>query len=599
MAAPAPVTPAELQAVDLLEDLDDAALAEWAAAAVPVEADRAGVIVRNTDGDEADLVLLLAGDLRMVRDEDGRPSIIGRQTAPTWIGAVSVLVGGPPPIFLQSMGAVRAAIVPNAAARRLVLAHASVMERVMAQVAPVIGNMTRRQVEQERLASLGTMAAGLAHELNNPAAAARRTATEMGEALEVLSSSLGRFVEGDVPLEDARQLIRLQAAALDGAEGRTALSALDAADAEDELTERLEDLGVPEAWRLAEPLAGAGVDAAWLDEVAAHAHGVLPEALGWVAASLSARTLAGELVAATTQLSSLVGSLKTYTYMDRGGALEVDLHEGLETTLVVLGHKLKHTGIVVRRDYDRTLPPVRVHGPELNQVWTNLLDNAIDVLGREGTITIETRNCEDGALVTIADDGPGMPRGARADLRRVLHDQGGRVGHGARPADGPPDRRRPPRGHHERRLRAGTHGLRGLAALRSHHLISERGPTTWPAAPTWTPSRSPSCPSTSPAARTACATGRSGCTCASASSAATSAAATTRRCATRARTTAPAGTRSSARSSRARTGRGASSTSSGCASRRSRGRRRSRRRRCSPEASGSVLRGVDRPSEEP
>ncbi len=412
----APITLAELRTVDLLEGLDDAALAEWAAAAVPAEGERPGVIVRNTNGDEADLLMLLAGELRMIREEEGRPVVIGRQVAPTWIGAVAVLLGGPPPIFLQSTGPYRAALVPNADARRLVLAHPAVTDRVMAQIRPVVGNITRQQVERERLASLGTMAAGLAHELNNPAAAARRTATEMGEALEVLSSALGRFVEADVPLEDARALIRLQRVALDGATGRTALSALDAADAEDELTERLEDLGVEEAWRLAEPLASAGVDPGWIDEVATHAHGVLGEALAWVAASLSARTLAGELVAATTQLSGLVGSLKTYTYMDRGGALEVDLHEGLETTLVVLGHKLKHTQIVVERDYDRTLPPVRVHGPELNQVWTNLLDNAIDAIGEQGTISIATRDCEDGALVTIADDGPGMTPEVRARI---------------------------------------------------------------------------------------------------------------------------------------------------------------------------------------
>ena len=108
-------------------------------------------------------------------------------------------------------------------------------------------------------------------------------------------------------------------------------------------------------------------------------------------------------------MSALVGAVKSYAYMDRGALVEVDLHEGLETTLTVLGYKLKHTSIEVVRDYDRSLPQLTVRGSELNQVWTNLLDNAIDALGERGTITIATRADGDCAVVEIADDGPGIP----------------------------------------------------------------------------------------------------------------------------------------------------------------------------------------------
>ena len=111
-------------------------------------------------------------------------------------------------------------------------------------------------------------------------------------------------------------------------------------------------------------------------------------------------------------MSTLVGAVKTYAYMDRGELVEVDLHEGLETTLTVLAHKLKHTAIEVRRDYDRSLPKVTVHGSELNQVWTNLLDNAIDALGERGTIAVSTRRDGACALVEVADDGPGIPADA-------------------------------------------------------------------------------------------------------------------------------------------------------------------------------------------
>jgi signal transduction histidine kinase len=139
--------------------------------------------------------------------------------------------------------------------------------------------------------------------------------------------------------------------------------------------------------------------------------------LGWVAASLTARSLAAELQESTERMSGLVGAVKSYAYMDRGDLVDVDLHEGLETTLIVLGHKLKHTSIEVVREYDRTLPRLTVRGSELNQVWTNLLDNAIDALGEAGTITVRTRLDAGSALVEISDDGPGI---APAHLDRVF-----------------------------------------------------------------------------------------------------------------------------------------------------------------------------------
>ena len=210
--------------------------------------------------------------------------------------------------------------------------------------------------------------------------------------------------------DDAEQLVALQQQAIAHAASCTALDTLDASDAEEELLARLQALDVEEPWRLAEPLAAAGVDEQWLDRVAELAGPATGAALRWVAASLTAGRLAAELRESTERMSALVGAVKSYAYMDRGGLVEVDLHEGLETTLTVLGYKLKHTTIAVVRDYDRTLPRLTVRGSELNQVWTNLLDNAIDALGEQGTITIATRSDGDCAVVEIADDGPGIPR---------------------------------------------------------------------------------------------------------------------------------------------------------------------------------------------
>jgi signal transduction histidine kinase len=224
----------------------------------------------------------------------------------------------------------------------------------------------------------------------------------------VVGAAVGNFVESGVERSEAETLVALQREALAGAGGRTALDALDAADAEDALTERLEELGVPEAWRHAEPLAAAGIDERWLERLAEAAGPATGAAVAWVAATLAAQGLAAELQESTRRMSDLVGAVKKYTYMDRGDLVEVDLHEGLETTLKVLGHKLKHTSIEVVRDYDRSLPKLSVRGSELNQVWTNLLDNAIDALGERGTITISTRRDNSCALVDVGDDGPGI-----------------------------------------------------------------------------------------------------------------------------------------------------------------------------------------------
>jgi signal transduction histidine kinase len=154
----------------------------------------------------------------------------------------------------------------------------------------------------------------------------------------------------------------------------------------------------------------AGVDAAWVERVSELAGPATQAALEWVAASLTARELASELSDSAERMSRLVGAVKSYAYMDRGDdVVDTDIHEGLDTTIVVLGHKLKHTKIAIEREYDRSLPKVRARGSELNQVWTNLLDNAIDALGESGTITIATRREGDSAVVEIGDDGPGIP----------------------------------------------------------------------------------------------------------------------------------------------------------------------------------------------
>jgi signal transduction histidine kinase len=407
-------TVADLRPVDLFDDLDDDQLAEWAAVATPRDVASGDVIAEQ--GRETSFVMLLEGTAEALLVDGERTEPVGRQIAPTWIGAIAVLTGGPLGARMQALTDCRLAVVEPPDFRRLAFAQPAVHDRVMRQVAPVMSRVTAIEQSRERLAALGTMAAGLAHELNNPAAAAQRAAAQLAEALDVVGTTMRRFVESGVERSEAEELLALHKEAVEGAATRTNLDALDAADAEDELLDRLDELGVPDRWRIAEPLAAAGVDQRWLGRVAEAAGPATDAALCWVAATLTAQGLAAELQESTRRMSELVGAVKTYAYMDRGALVEVDLHEGLETTLAVLAHKLKHTSIEVVRDYDRTLPKLVVRGSELNQVWTNLLDNAIDAVGEEGTITISTRRDGASAQVDVTDDGPGIPQDAQDRL---------------------------------------------------------------------------------------------------------------------------------------------------------------------------------------
>jgi signal transduction histidine kinase len=404
-----PVTLQELRGVDLFDDLSDTELGEWVAVAGPRQFHPGGVIEEH-DEQPRGVSLLLEGEVQALIIDQGRAEPGARHRAPTWMGAIAVLTGQPLGVRMQATTACRLALVGPEDFRRLAFAQPSVHRRVMQQVAPVISRLTAIEQNRERLASLGEMAAGLAHELGNPASAAGRAAAQMTEALQVIGSALGSFVAAGVEREQAAQLVALHRQAVEHGAACTALGVLDAADAEDALLARLETMeGVEEPWRLAEPLAAAGVDEQWLDRVAELAGPATGAALGWVAATLTAGRLAAEIQDSTARMTALVGAVKSYAYMDRGDVVEVDLHEGLETTLTVLGHKLKHTQIKVVRGYDRQLPKLTVRGSELNQVWTNLLDNAIDALGQTGTITITTRADGSCAVVEISDDGGGIP----------------------------------------------------------------------------------------------------------------------------------------------------------------------------------------------
>ncbi len=409
MTEPARPTLAELRTIDLFDELDDEQLLRWQEVAVIREQPAEAVVSEaGTDG-AREFLLLLDGVVQGLVVEAGRVEPVTRQVAPTWMGAIPVLTETGFAGRMVAETDVRLAAIGGEDFIDLVMTQRPVHRRVMRAIRPVATRIAVREQTRERLASLGTMAAGLAHELNNPATAARRAASDLAEALDVLASTIGRFVESGIEREQAQALVAMQREALGRIESESTLAALDAADAEEDLVGSLQRLGVAEPWRLATPLAAAGIDAAWLDQVASIAGEGTSAAIAWIAASLTARELAAEIAESTERMGKLVKAIKAYAFMDRGELVEIDIHEGLETTLVMLGHKLKHTSIKLEREYDRSLPKLTLRGSELNQVWTNLLANAIEALGEAGTIRITTARDGVCARVDIADDGPGIP----------------------------------------------------------------------------------------------------------------------------------------------------------------------------------------------
>jgi signal transduction histidine kinase len=259
--------------------------------------------------------------------------------------------------------------------------------------------------QRESLVTLGTLAAGLAHELNNPAAAAIRAVATLEDECQTLLSSLGRLAKGEITAAQFSELdaLRLEVGLRPGSSDPLAV-----ADREDELATWLTTHGVERDWILAPALAAAGVDAGWCDRVAAVLGATaLEPGLEWVASTFSAATLLSQVKESTRRVSELVGAVRSYSQMDRASRQDVDVTEGIESTLVMLGHKLRD-GVTVVREYGADVPRVEAYPGELNQVWTNLIDNAVDAMDGAGTLRVVTRREQDSVVVEIADTGSGI-----------------------------------------------------------------------------------------------------------------------------------------------------------------------------------------------
>ncbi len=297
--------------------------------------------------------------------------------------------------------------------------------RFVGLIADRVRETTRADQQREKLASLGKLSAGLAHELNNPAAAARRAAAGMGEILAATRETnlrLNRFPLTPKQRETIAQFEHDTGQRL--ATAPVSLNSLEQSDREEQLAGWLEAHGVSDAWKLTPAFVEAGVDANELDALLARIGAEpLPEVLRRAAALLNVASLVHQVEQSTARISELVKVIKEYSYMDQAPEQEIDINAGLDSTLTIMSYKIKKTGATVLREFDRALPRVCAWGSELNQSWTNLIDNALDAMSGNAAdsprrLTVRTARDPEGVLVEIGDTGSGIPK----EIREKIYD---------------------------------------------------------------------------------------------------------------------------------------------------------------------------------
>ncbi|WP_324675525.1 sensor histidine kinase [Hymenobacter sp. GOD-10R] len=284
------------------------------------------------------------------------------------------------------------------------------VQRLVAIMSDRVREETRGQESDEKLRALGKLSAGLAHELNNPAAAIARSAEALADRAATKPALLLSLVRHCPTPESLEALMNLAESAC-SIEAKSPLSALQRADQEDELADWLEEQGVPDGYQLAGGLIDADITLDQLKPVAADLpKEVLPAALAWLEGQLTTYHLVCDVQEASSRISTLVNNVKTYSHMDRGSDMApLDVVSGLESTVNMFSYQLRNKNIQLVRDYAPDLPTIYGQVSSLNQVWTNLIDNALDALPNGGTITLRTRREGDFVRVFIIDNGPGIP----------------------------------------------------------------------------------------------------------------------------------------------------------------------------------------------
>ncbi|MDB6015822.1 MAG: Cyclic nucleotide-binding protein [Pedosphaera sp.] len=351
--------------------------------------------------------VLLEGEIRITRTYDRQSILMAVTKAGNYMGETMLLLDIPWLATARVSKPVRLFRLKEEDFWRMLTACPSVTREIFRAAANRMRNMEGYSQQREKLVSLGAMAAGLAHELNNPATAARRAASHLQQTTDKVQPLLCKLGKALEP-EDWQHLLDASQEATERLAKGPVLDHLERSDRAETIGTWLSTHGVADAWDLAPTFVNAGLDTAWLGELAAKLPAAsLVDAFGWLEARLDLKSLLNQMEQSTGRIAELVKAVKSYSYMDQSPMQEVDIHEGIESTLTMLGHKLKNVTVV--RAFDRSVPRIMAYGSELNQVWTNLLDNAIDAVKGTGKICIGTGLEDDQLVVEIVDNGSGIP----------------------------------------------------------------------------------------------------------------------------------------------------------------------------------------------
>ena len=401
----------ELKRLFLFEHLTDEQL-DWLAANTHVEQYSAGAVIIG-EGDAATcFYVLLGGTMSMTRLVSGSVVEITRSDqVGSYFGATQFLVDGTGQQYNTTVTAISDMTllsVPAAEFSAQFKAWFPMATHLLSGMYVGWRNSDAVIGQRQRLQALGELSAGLTHELNNPAAAAVRATAALRERVAGMRNKLAMLAKHDIEPGLLESLINVQESLVKKVPDAPKLTALQQTDLEDELTDWLDDHDIRQGWDMADTFVNAGLTVASLEEVAETVGDeFLEPALRWLGYALETELLMGEIEDSTTRVSTLVAAAKQYSQMDRAPFQWIDVHDGVDSTLVMLGSKLEHIKVV--KDYDRSLPAIPAYAGELNQVWTNLVDNAISAMAGRGTLSLRTTSENDCVLVEVGDTGPGVP----------------------------------------------------------------------------------------------------------------------------------------------------------------------------------------------
>jgi thioredoxin reductase (NADPH) len=371
------------------------------------------------EGDDASAFhIVLEGQLETTRGVAGEQVPMMSHAPGGYLGAMALLTETPYRGSTRALGETLLFELGGDDFRKLALTHPSLLrEFVLPAIEDVSGKIKGVERDREKFLEIGKLAAGLAHGLNNPAAAAVRDVATLREYERQRQAAFAEVAGSGAPAEQLAALVALGAEASERTVTGERLDPLARSDRERELVETLGRRGLAGAVQIASALTEAGLGDEWVDRVAACVgDGGLAAGLRFVGACGGERVLLGELEEATTHIADLVDDFRSFSYLDRAPRQSVDINADLENTLSLLGQKLRDKQVEIVRDLDPQLPGVEASGSELNQVWTNLIDNAIDAVGTGGRLTLCTRRQDERVCVEIGDNGPGIPADLRARI---------------------------------------------------------------------------------------------------------------------------------------------------------------------------------------